>query len=144
MDLIQALLIAGFAALLFAPALVWCERRWRSASSVASVRGLLVGLVAMLASLLAFAATEPSPNATTTPLEFAAAVCGLGLSYWQSLRVGAALQQARVAAGRSQWSANWLLGFVAFSPLGGLLPAFAALLVIAALSHQSTDRRSPA
>ena len=140
----QALLELGIATLMLSPALVWCERRWRGASGASSARSLLGGLLAMLASFAAFAATEPSVNATTTPLEFGMAACGLGLSYWHCLRVGAALQQGRFLAGGSRWSANWLLGFAAVSPLGGLLPAFAVLLVIAALGHQSARSQSPA
>lgn len=139
----QALLSVGGVALLFSPAFVWCERWWRGGSGPSSVRRLLIGLVAMLASFVAFAVTEPSVNATTTPMEFGVAMCGLGLSYWHSLRVGAALQQGRFVTGGSQWSANWLLGFVAFSPLGGLLPALAALLAVAALARQSSLLQSP-
>ncbi len=144
MNATQALLGVGGVALLLGPAFVWCERWWRGASGPSSVRRLLVGLVAMLASFVAFAATEPSVNATTTPIEFGVAACGLGLSYWQSLRVGAALQQGRFLTGGSQWSANWLLGFVAFSPVGGLLPAFAVLLVVAALGRHASQLQSPA
>jgi hypothetical protein len=144
MNATRALLSVGFVALIFSPAFIWCERWWRGGSGPSSVRRLLVGLVAMLASFAASAATEPSVNATTTPMEFGLAVFGLGVSYWPSLRAGAALQQRRFMTGGSQWSANWLLGLAAFSALGGLLPAFAVLLVVAALGRSSSRPHSPA